>query len=53
VLVIGSSYTGTRQLTVLGETPSTHATPSASPSPTSTTAPPPVTAADPGNRCTF
>jgi LCP family protein required for cell wall assembly len=54
VLVVGSSYTGTREVAVLGaETPSTTPSASASASPTSTTAPPPVTAADPGNRCTF
>jgi LCP family protein required for cell wall assembly len=53
VLVVGSSYTGTRKVTVDGETSSTSPSAKASASPSSTTAPPPVTAADPGNRCTF
>jgi hypothetical protein len=55
VLVIGSSFVQTRQVTVLGATPSASASPSpgASASPSSSTAPPPVTAADPDNRCTI
>jgi LCP family protein required for cell wall assembly len=55
VLVVGSSFVGTRQVAVLGSTPSASATPSAgaSASPSSTTAPPPVTAADADNRCTI
>lgn len=54
VLVVGSSYTGTQPVTVLGATPTATATasPKAPPS-ASATAPPPVTAADAGNRCTF
>ncbi len=50
-LVVGSSYTGTSPVTVIGAKPSTR--PSASASAPATTAPAPVTAADPGNRCTF
>jgi LCP family protein required for cell wall assembly len=57
VLVVGSSYVGTRQVQVEGAdesaSPSPSASASARPSPSSTVAPPPVTAADPGNRCTF
>jgi LCP family protein required for cell wall assembly len=55
VLVVGSSYTGTRPVTVLGETPTATPTPSASASASApaTMAPPPVTAADADNRCTF
>ncbi len=55
VLVVGSSFTGTRPVAVLGSRPSASATPSAkaSASPEATSAPPPVTAADPDNRCTF
>lgn len=57
ILVVGSSFTGTREVAVLGSasrsTPSPSASPSASTSPAETAAPPPVTAADPDNRCTF
>lgn len=53
VLVIGSSFIETREVTVLGATPTATPKASASASPTSTTAPPPVTAADEDNRCTF
>ena len=50
-LVVGTSYTGTSPVTVIGARPSTRA--SASASAPATAAPAPVTAADPGNRCTF
>jgi hypothetical protein len=53
VLVVGSSYTGTRAVQVSGSESDTATTsPSRSPSPAATV-PAPVTAADPGNRCTF
>ncbi|HSP38789.1 MAG TPA: LCP family protein [Frankiaceae bacterium] len=54
VLVVGSSYTGTRPVNVLGASSRT-ASPTTSPSASATpsTAPPPVTAADADNRCTY
>jgi LCP family protein required for cell wall assembly len=54
VLVVGSSYIGTRDVSVIGSTPSATPSRKASPSPSASTAvPAPVTAADPDNRCTF
>jgi hypothetical protein len=54
VLVVGSSYTGTRPVTVLGSTATPTPTPSKSASRApATMAPPPVSAADPDNRCTY
>lgn len=53
VLVVGSSYTGTRPVTVLGQNSAPTPTPSKSASSPATIAPPPVTAADADNRCTF
>jgi hypothetical protein len=52
-LVVGSSYTGTSPVTVIGAKPSAKPSASGSASPPATQAPAPVTAADAGNRCTF